>query len=218
MYLNNSMLFQVPAPLCYRTRFKGFNGCDLIFEWIIHQRIICVFPESHSKWPCLRLSFESHPPLVACCFRALTAVQSTPLVSGCLKETDPKHTSWIPSWIKLKKYHIRRFVPCKQTHLLAEKPGPQAEIDVRSPSKKFLGRHPRTGAPEGTSAAGKYHENTSSFLTISLSWAPGTLALAFPHFLISLFIAWSQKIGLHSLLVQTCCLLSQTPTPSEDLT
>lgn len=100
---------------------------------------------------------------------------------------------WIPSWIKLKKYYMHRFVPCKHTHLLAERARstsrtwcekPQWETPQQTP-------HPRAGAPERSSDAAFLQETASS--QNPSPGTPGTLAVAFLHFLISLFIAWSQK-------------------------
>lgn len=48
---------------------------------------------------------------------------------------------WIPSWIKLKKYYIHRFVPRNTLTCWQKEQGPQAELDVGSPSEKHLGRH-----------------------------------------------------------------------------
>lgn len=202
MYLNHSILFQVPAPLCCRTRFKEFN-----FSLLFHRVNYPPKDKSFSQSPTASDHVQGCPlkftlPLLPVPLDPLQLFKAHP--KGEDSKAQPPEFS-----AGLKKYYAHRFMLCKKTHLLAEGARstswtwcekPQWETPWQTPD-------PKTEAPEGTSAAALLQETTSP--QYPYPRAPGTLELAFLIFLSASSLPDARKLGLHSLLVQTCCLLSQ---------
>lgn len=113
MYLNHSILFQVPAPLCCRTRFKEFN-----FSLLFHRVNYPPKDKSFSQSPTASDHVQGCPlkftlPLLPVPLDPLQLFKAHP--KGEDSKAQPPEFS-----AGLKKYYAHRFMLCKKTHLLAE--------------------------------------------------------------------------------------------------